>query len=411
MRSFIWVNHIDNARQSLSANRMRSYLTMLGVTIGVASITAIVALSAGASKVVSDQVDELGGNIAVIRPGGQVVDPLNRLANPKPNKDYATSTLTEEDLARLAKLEDITAVAPLMLISGTLRGEVDAPARSTVVATTPSLAEITRLPVREGQFLSEDVNENTAVIGSQLAIDIFGTDAPIGYQVHVRGESFTIIGALKRLDNPINYNNVDFDNSLIINLDAGKGLAGGNSQIQQINIQSTSVGNLQRVIIDVNKQLLASHAGEQDFTVLSGEEISQPTSDLFYTIAGVTAAVAGISLLVGGVGVMNIMLVSVAERTREIGIRKALGASNGDIARQFMIESLAISLGGGLGGYLLGYLGAFTISTFLTFEPVVNWEIAGIAFGISVIMGTLFGVYPAIRAARKDPIESLRQYE
>lgn len=411
MRSFIWINHIDNARQSLSANRMRSYLTMLGVTIGVASITAILALSVGASKVVSDQVDDLGGNIAVIRPGSQAVDPLNRLANPKPNKDYATSTLTEEDISRISKLKEITAVAPLMLISGTLKGEVDAPARSTVVATTPELADISRLTVREGQFLSDDVNENTAVIGSQLAVDIFGTDTPIGYQVHVRGESFTIIGVLKRLSNPINYNNVDFDNSLIINLGAGKGLAGGNSQIQQINIQSTSVASLQRAIIDVNKQLLASHAGEQDFTVLSGEEISQPTSDLFYTIAGVTAAVAGISLLVGGVGVMNIMLVSVAERTREIGIRKALGASNGDIARQFLIESLAISLGGGIGGFLLGYAAAFIISTFLTFDPVINWEIGGIALGISVIMGTLFGIYPAMRAARKDPIESLRQYE
>jgi len=145
--------------------------------------------------------------------------------------------------------------------------------------------------------------------------------------------------------------------------------------------------------------------------VLSGEQIAQPTNRLFSIIAGTTTAIAAISLLVGGIGIMNIMLVSVAERTREIGIRKALGASNGDIVSQFLIESLSLSIGGGIGGYIVGYVLAFGISTFLPFDPLFNWEIAAVAAVVSLVIGTLFGLYPAIRAAQKDPIDALRQYD
>jgi ABC-type antimicrobial peptide transport system permease subunit len=182
-------------------------------------------------------------------------------------------------------------------------------------------------------------------------------------------------------------------------------------QIQQINVRSDSIESLNQVIIEINKTLLKNHLNQADFTVLSGEQIAQPTNQLFYAIAGMTTAIAAISLLVGGIGIMNIMLVSVAERTREIGIRKALGASNYDIVAQFLIESLALSLGGGALGYILGYLVAFGISTFLTFDPIFTWQIAGIAIGVSLVIGTLFGLYPAIRAARKDPISALRQYD
>lgn len=408
---FLLINHIQNARQSLKANQLRSILTMLGVTIGVASVTAILALSSGASKVVSDQVDQLGGNIAVIRPGSSTTDPLTNLTQQSSvNHNYSASTLTENDLALITAIAHVHTIAPLMILSGPVKADSSAPAGTPIVATTPELASITQLPIDKGQFLDPTVNQNTAVIGTQLSIDIYGTEDSVGRKIDIRGTSFTIIGVLKRLNNPINYNNLDFDKAVIINLDSGKLLNQSIAQLQQIDIRATSVADLDQVIIDTNKTLLQSHSGLTDFSVLSGTQISQPTSQLFYAIAGVTAVVAGISLLVGGIGIMNIMLVSVAERTREIGIRKALGATNGDITWQFLIESLAISIGGGVSGYLIGYGAAFAISTFLTFNPVLNWQIAAVALGISLIMGTIFGLYPAFKASRKDPIDSLREY-
>lgn len=408
---FLLINHIQNARQSLRANQLRSVLTMLGVTIGVASVTAILALSSGASKVVSDQVDQLGGNIAVIHPGSVTNDPLTDLTQQGVmTHDFSASTLTENDLSLITAVPHIQTIAPLMILSGPVKADSSAPTGTPIVATTPTLASITQLPIDKGQFLDPTVNQNTAVIGVQLSIDVYGTEDSVGRKIDIRGTSFTIIGVLKRLNNPINFNNVDFDKAVIINFDSGKLLNQGIAQLQQIDIRATSVANLDQVIIDTNKTLLQSHAGQTDFKVLSGNQISQPTSQLFYAIAGVTAVVAAISLLVGGIGIMNIMLVSVAERTREIGIRKALGATNSDISWQFLIESLAISIGGGVTGYLIGYGGAFAISTFLTFNPVLNWQIAAVAMGISLIMGTIFGLYPAYKASRKDPIDSLRHY-
>ncbi len=408
---FLLINHIQNASQSLRTSRVRSTLTMLGVTIGVASITTILALSGGASKIVSNQVNSLGGNIAVIRPGASSSPTNINLTQVQPHQDYAVSTLTETDLVYIKNIPNIQSSAPLMILSGAIKADSVAPSGSPIVATTPNLADISDFILYEGQFLDDTIDQNTAVIGSQLSINIFGTELSIGRTFTIRGRPLTVIGVLKRMNDPINYNLVDFDNAAIINFAVGKELNQNVAQIQQIDVKADSVSNLDQVIVALNKTLLKSHNGENDFSVLTGDQISQPTSQLFFAIAGVTTAIATISLLVGGIGIMNIMLVTVAERTREIGIRKALGASDGDITWQFLIESLAISVCGGIAGYFGGYILAFGISTFLTFDPIINWQIAAVAVVISIFMGTLFGLYPALRAARKDPIESLHQYD
>ena len=407
----LFLSHVQNAQQSLKSNRMRSVLTILGMAIGVASITAILALSSGASKIVSDQVEALGGNIAVVRPGAPSETPFEDIAQFPTKQYYTASTLTNYDLETIQALPGVEAAAPLMILTGGVSGESNAPLNTPIVATTPEFATISDLGVRDGQFLDPSLSINTAVIGAQLSVNIFGTEQSIGKIVTIKGEPFTIIGILKRTNSPINYNGVNFDAAVIVNRETSGKLNQDTLQIQQINIRSTSVETLDDVIVYTNKQLLKNHFDEQDFTVLSGDQIAQPTSQLFLAIAGTTAAVAAISLIVGGIGIMNIMLVSVAERTREIGIRKALGATNGNIVWQFIIESLALSIGGGISGYLVGYLAAFAISTFLPFDPLISWQTAALALGLSITIGTLFGLYPAIRAARKDPIDALRQYD
>lgn len=409
--NLLLIEHVQNAYHSLRATRLRTLLTILGVAIGVASITTILALSGGVTKLVSSQIDALGGNIAVVRPG-VAEKQLNDFANPTTAATFSTSSLTEKDLTDILAIDGVEAAAPLMLLNGSLKSGHDSTKAdtSTLVATTPELETIAKLPIRTGQFIDSVTDQDTAVIGHQLSVDLFGTESSIGQTFTFRGKTFTVIGVLKQINKPINYNNVDFDHAAIISLESGKGFNQGIAQIQQINISATSINQLPGVIKKVSTQLTENHQDEQDFTILSNKEIAQPTSQFFVAVTGVMTIIAAISLVVGGIGIMNIMLVGVAERTREIGLRKSVGASDANIVWQFMVEALIMSLLGGVIGYASGYLLAFIISNNLPFDPVVTWEIAGIALGIAVVVGAIFGLYPAIRAARKDPIESLRQY-
>lgn len=403
--------HIANAMEALRSNRMRTILTMLGVTIGVASITLILSLSGGATKVITDQVDELGGNIAVVRPGKVAeANSIDDITSPLSNA-YATSSLTEKDVESIRSLPDVQAVAPIMTLSGSVTAEGNTPPNAHIVATTPDLITITDFPIRDGQFIDTQTNTETAVVGSQLSVDLFGTDQSIGKIFKIRDKTFTVIGILKPLNRPINYNNINFDHAAIINLQSGKQFNQNVAQIQQIDVKASSQETLDTVVKGTQKKLAQNHGSSQDATVLSGNELSRPSGQFFSAIGTTMTVVAAVSLIVGGIGIMNIMLVSVAERTREIGIRKAVGASNGHIVMQFLIESMAMSIGGGIAGYFFGYLIGFIISrSFLTFDPLFSLDIAIAALGVSVVVGTLFGLYPAIRAARKDPIAALRQY-
>lgn len=401
---FLLRDDIETAYHSLKLSRSRSLLTTLGVAIGIASITTIFALSDGARKIVETQVADVEGAVAIIRPGFEQLESSERLAAPITSGQYNTSSLTETDVDALRDAMPDIEIAPIMTIQSNLRaGSTNLPA--TVVATTPEITETTKLPVRDGQFIDQKTAEGTAVLGRQLAVDLFGTDVPISQRFSIRDQTYTVIGILDTLDNPVNYNAVDFDNAAIISLDAGKLLHDGRSQIQQINLRAASQQSLDDATARA-QIILADRHRENDFTIASGEAVSQPTNQLFVILSRVIAAIAAISLLVGGIGIMNIMLVSVAERTREIGIRKAVGASNAMIVTQFMVEALMMSLVGGLIGFTLGVVVAYSIGAVLYFTPVITLTTVGIVAVTAVLTGLVFGLYPAIRAARKDPIES-----
>ncbi len=403
--------HLENAHQSLKSTRMRTFLTIIGVAIGVASITAILALSNGVTDTVRSQISNLDGNIAVIQSG--VVDKDSQDVFKTSSENSTIATLTEQDVVSIAKLPNIQAVAPIMKFQSSLKTDENSLdiARYSVMATSSDFINTTELKLRDGQFIDGSTAIQTAVVGEQLAVDLFGTADAIGQNFQIKDQTFTVIGIASSDNNPINYNNVDYNYTAIISLSSAKKFTSDVAQIQQINFTATSVDKLSQLTGDVEKVITENHGGDKDFTLIGKDSVANSTSTMFSAMTTVSVMIASVSLLVGGVGIMNILLVNVAERTREIGIRKSVGASNYDILWQFLLESLAISLVGGFVGYIAGYMGAFILSSGLPFTPSFSWDIILIATALSLGVGGLFGIYPAILAANKDPIESLRQYE
>ena len=401
--------NIENAFESLQANRLRTFLTMLGVMIGISSVVIIFSLSGGVSSMISNQIIAEGESLAVVRPKELTVNNKNVITNLATSRNFTQSSIKNEDLGLISKVKDVLAVAPLANFSAKVKGDGDEK-YANLLATSPNLDQTVGLKVREGQFIAESANANTVVIGNQMAIDLFGTTQALGKEITMKGEKFIVIGVLAHQSSSINFSNVDFNNTAIIPYVTAKRIIGENLQIQQVNIRVKSVNNLNQVQQEIEKGMLKNHNGEKDFEVLTGKNISHPSDKFIELSTFILAIVASISLVVGGIGIMNIMLVNVSERTREIGIRKALGANNRHILFQFLTESMIISLSGGFFGYLIGYAFSFGVSVFLPFSPVISWQIAVLVCGISVLVGVIFGLYPAFRAARKDPIISLRQY-
>lgn len=405
----IFINHIENAIESLNANRMRTFLTMLGVTIGVASMTIIFSLSGGVNSLISDQVKNEGGAIAVVRPKDTSIKENNIISSIASTRNFNQSSLSEKDIEIISKTQNVVATAPISIFASEVQAE-GKKNHSEILATTSDLEKIINLKLHGGQFIAEPSNSNNVVIGYQEAVNIFGTPDVVSRNIKIKGRQFLIIGVLDKQKSSINFSNVDFNNSIIMNFNSAKSLNNNNLQIQQINVEVDSVNNLENAHSAIEKSISENHQGEKDFEVLSGDKISHPSSKMYEIGSLVLVLVSGVSLIVGGIGIMNIMLVNVGERTREIGIRKALGANNRHILMQFLTESVIISGAGGICGYVLGYAFSFGVSAVLPFKPVLSLETFSLIAGISILVGVFFGLYPAFRASRKDPIESLRHY-
>lgn len=398
------------ALQSLRMNRVRTGLTTLGIIIGVASITLVLSLGGGAETTVRRQVDELGNKIMLIKPG-YANDQLLDLKAYNPYGIAITTSLTEFDLNTVQLDKAVEQVSPIMILDGSVRTDNRPLAAAPIIATTPEFIDILGLKISTGQFIDNRTDRDTAVIGSNLALELFGTDQVLGRQILVKGRPHTVIGVTKQTKAPVNLSGLDLDRTIYVSFDDGKSFNQGVAQIQQMIIKVKDESDSTAAQASLEKSLLVNHHGEKDFSVLAGDSIATHNSGLFRAIILTTVLVASITLVVGGIGIMNIMLVGVTERTREIGIRKALGATNRHIFGQFILESLIMCLTGGLVGLGLAYGLAFLIAAPLSFQPAVTWQITSIGLGMAMVVGMVFGLYPALKAARKDPIESLKQYQ
>lgn len=401
--------HIRLAKTSIKENRTRSFLTCLGIAIGVASIILILSLMGSISRLVSDQVKGIGADLIVVRPDSNKGVENDILAELTASNSYQKSNLALSDTEAIAGVENVTAVAPIALATNTVSNDKNVIESANLLGTTPDFVNIQPLALKFGSFINDTFESNTAVVGHTMALLLFNTNNPVGKTMTIRGERFVVVGVLSKVEESINFNNVDFDNTIILNAAALAKVADG-VQIQQINVKAANTESLEGVSENIKNTLSDKKGGDKNFAVLYGDGITHPASSLFTIVSGMLTLVAGISLIVGGIGVMNIMLVSVAERDHEIGIRKAVGASGQNILAQFLFESLILSILGGIFGLILGYIAAFFVSIVTPFAPFISWQILAVTFATSILVGVIFGIYPALKAASKNPIESLKHY-
>lgn len=408
------MNFITNAKiamTSLKQSRTRTNLTMLGIIIGVVSITLILSLGESIRHSSINQVNNLGNNLIVIRPGGSQSSNIanNNVFSLSPVSSFATTTLQETDVNTISELKGTQSTAPLMLINGSIGRSQRALEQASILATSPSFASALKLKFSNGQFIDEETNDETVVLGQQFAIDTYGTDQILGQKLKVRGVDHTIIGILQKTNAPAGISGIDLNQSVIISLADGKKFNQDMAQIQQILVVPKNSQNRSALMKEIQTKITSNHSGERDFQVLTGQDAASISKSLYKFMTTLTAIVAGISLVVGGVGIMNIMLVGVAERTREIGVRKSLGASNQHIMWQFLIEALIISVLGGIIGIIIAIGIALFIGLMLGLTPIVSLQVMLISLSLSICVGVIFGLGPAIRAAVKDPIEALRE--
>ena len=417
--SLLFKTHYRLAYDSITKNRTRSFLTCLGISIGVAAIILILSLMGSINRLISNQVQTIGADLIVVRPTSTKPDEVtNVLDELTSSNQYLKSSLSLKDAETIAKLDEVASVAPVARLNGNLTTErlndqdesythtVEA---ASLVATTSGLVDIHNLKIHSGTFFSDKTNTDfiPAVIGKSLSLNLFGSSAPVSKTFTYLGHRFIVVGLLSETDDPINFSNIDFDNSVLVPIDQIAKFD-NSIQIQQINVRSKTAGNLAEISDKIEEELKNSKSGDTNFTVLYGDQITHPAGGLFQIVSGMLTLVACVSLVVGGIGVMNIMLVSVAERTHEIGIRKAVGATSGHVLCQFLFEALILSALGGLFGLILGYVLAFLVSIFTPFAPYIDFNILGVTLTTSVLIGLIFGIYPAAKAAHKNPIDSLR---
>jgi putative ABC transport system permease protein len=396
------------ASRAVRRNALRSSLTVLGITIGIAAVVTVTALAGGARDSVGSKVNNLGANMLIVFP--------RATKQSGARGDAVTSKLSERDVRPLARdSTSIAAVAPQLRISSTVVYEGEN-SSADIFGTRLEFFDIRLWKVARGTLWtreSESTGENVVVIGHQVAIDLFGPGDPVGRWVRIGRVAFQVIGVLEaKGTNPVGENQ---DNVAIIPITTMRGslVKGRADRVSSILVSATGRETTARAKRQVEQILRQRHrieeGEEDDFNIRTQADLERLGDLIFGALSALLVAVAAVSLVVGGIGVMNIMLVSVTERTREIGIRMAIGAREGDILVQFLVEAVVLSLIGGVVGSLAGWGMIRGLSLALEWEMSLSPAALVVALATSSTIGLVFGFFPARRAARMDPITALRQ--
>lgn len=405
---------LKTAARGLRTNKSRSVLTILGIVIGITAIIMIMSLGKGAQNLILGQIQgQMGSKVIEIRPGREPKGPTDFLS-------MFSDSLKQRDVEALKKKSNVPNLKSIMpLVFGS---ESVVYGSETYQATFYGMSELAtqmyNIVSQEGRFLSEDDVKNYAdvvVIGSKVKDNLFvGNEEVLGQKIKIKGRNFKIIGILPQKGQGL----VSFDDTIIVPYTTAQQYILGIKYFQHIIVEADTEANINKTIEDIKITIRNSHnitdPEKDDFSITSQADAIKMVGSVMNVLTLFLAAVAAISLLVGGVGIMNIMLVSVTERTREIGLRKAIGATEKDILTQFLLESVALTAIGGIIGIVLGSVFSFITSVVLSKFANLDWAFtfpvfaAFLGFGVSALVGLIFGLYPARKAALKNPIEALR---
>jgi len=393
---------------SIRSAKMRSFLTMFAVIIGVAAFVLITTSVEGLKSSISNEINSLGGNLVTVN-SGKIVErnEEGEITSMNFAAAFGASTLTEKDLETIRKIEGVKAAAPQMIISGKVDRDGKELPGALIMATNEDFPVALGQNVETGAFFKDDDSENFAVVGAAVVDELFGGQVNLGNKISVRSQDFTIIGVMERQKASISFG-VDLNKAIYIPFAAGKKLNNDAALIQEIDLQVEDAADVNSVVSEIESALLDNHGGEEDFTVLKQDELVETTNGIIDLIKGFSQAISYIMLFVGAIVILLIMLITVSERTREIGVRKSIGATPGHIRTQFVIEAVVLSWVGSVLGIFVGYLLGFAVKAAIDITPVYTVNTLIVVMLISTFVGTIGGLYPAYRASKLDPVEALR---
>lgn len=398
---------IEETRTALMANKVRSSLTILGIVIGIASVIAMTAIGKGAQNSIEESIQSIGANLLIVRPGSQ------RGFTSPVSTNQSVQTLTLEDAQKIFdSIVSVRAVAPEV----STREQVIARGANeniSITGVTPEYASVRNVQMQEGEFFSQqhiDKKSRVAIIGPETALNLFGEgESPLGQKIRIKNIECTVIGVT------ISKGGTSFgssDDLVYIPITVATQYLIGDDKLSLINVEIQSQEQMQSAESEISTILLASHgisdASLADFRIMNQGDIVATASSVTNTFTLLLGAVAGISLVVGGIGIMNMMLTTVTERTREIGLRKSIGAKKKDISVQFLLEAIALTCIGGVLGVTLGWGIASLVEVYGGISTEITLSSIFLALGVSSLIGIIFGYYPARRASKLNPITALR---
>ncbi len=400
--------HIKTAIGSVRANKSRSFLTMLGIVVGVVSVVSIISIGEGVKSQIRSQINHYGRDLITVRPGAETAHGTFTDIKSLVNINHAGS-LTSRDLLAVEHTQGVAYSVPLVIVGGSVNGGDHSPGSITVIGTTNRFASALNQKISFGANFDPANNAApTAILGSRVAERMFDDPVPLGRSFTIRGEQFYVAGIFDDFATAPFSADVDFNNAVFIPYDTAQSISDNGASMYEILVEPRTSNHDDEMVNALTRNIAKARGGQHDFTVLTHAESASVTNDILSLLTALIGGVAAVSLLVGGIGIMNIMLVSVTERMHEIGIRKAVGATNRQILMQFVTEAAVLSLAGGILGIILAIIIDVILRLSTDLQPVTSWQIVLLALFVSMLVGVLFGSAPALKAARKDPINALR---